>query len=75
MPLLIRSAMETAASAHEDGTPTKSARRGTTLMEYLMMLSLIVVFCMVAIGIFGNSNNGSMTNSANAINSSLKKGS
>ena len=50
-------------------------RRGTTLMEYLMMISLIVVMCLVAIGYLGGNNNNNMSGSANAINKSLKKGS
>ncbi len=51
------------------------ARRGVTAMEYLMMISLIVVVCLVAIGYLGGSNNGNMSYSATSINSSLKKGS
>ncbi len=49
------------------------ARRGTTLMEYLMMISLIVVFCLIAIGFLGGSNNGNMSNSASAINKAMGK--
>jgi hypothetical protein len=59
----------------ESTTVKKSVRRGTTLMEYLLMLSLVFVACLVAIGYLGGINAGSLSNSANAINNSLKKGS
>jgi hypothetical protein len=51
----------------------RPGRRGTTLMEYLMMISLIVVFCLVAIGFLGGSNNGNMSGSAGAINKAIGK--
>ncbi len=44
MPLLTRTNSTEAAVA------TKQKRRGVTAMEYLMMLSLIVVACLVSIG-------------------------
>ena len=53
----------------------RTKRKGATLMEYLMMLSLIVTVCLVAIGYLGGSNNASMSNSSNQITKSLKKGS
>jgi hypothetical protein len=53
----------------------KKKRRGTTAMEYLLMISLILIVCLVAISFFGTTNSGSMVGSANAINKSLKKGS
>lgn len=68
MPLLTRTNSTEAAVA------TKQKRRGVTAMEYLMMLSLIVVACLVAIGYLGNANNTSMNASSNAINKSIKKG-
>jgi hypothetical protein len=51
----------------------KHMRNGTTMMEYLMMLSLIIVVCLVAIGYLGGSNNASMSNSSNSINQAIKK--
>ena len=54
--------------------PKKPGRRGTTLMEYLMMISLIVVVCLVAIGYLGTSNNANMSSSSSAINKAMKKG-
>jgi Flp pilus assembly pilin Flp len=59
-----------------DNQPVANARRrpGATLMEYLMMLSLIIVVCLVAIGYLGTSNKTNMGSSATAINNSLKKG-
>ncbi len=50
-------------------------RRGATLMEYLMMISLIVVVCLIAIGYVGQQNSGNMNASSSAISNSLKKGS
>jgi uncharacterized protein (UPF0333 family) len=50
-------------------------RRGATAMEYLMVLSLIVVFCLIAVGYVGGVNNNNMTGSAGAINKAVKKGS
>jgi uncharacterized protein (UPF0333 family) len=52
----------------------KQKRRGVTAMEYLMMISLIVVVCLVAIGYLGSANNNNMTSSSNAINKAVKKG-
>ena len=52
----------------------KQTRRGVTAMEYLMMISLILVACLVAIGYLGTANNGNMSTSSNAINKFLKKG-
>jgi len=52
----------------------RAGRRGTTLMEYLMMISLVVVFCLIAIGFLGGANNGNMSSSANSINKAMKKG-
>lgn len=50
-------------------------RRASTMMEYLLVISLILVACLIAIGFLGDVNNGNMTGSANSINKSLKKGS
>ena len=60
-----------------NGSPgmKKERRRGTTMMEYLVMISMIVVVCLVAIGYLGGVNNGSMSNSSSAINKAMKKGS
>ncbi len=68
MPLL------TQAGSAQATIAKKQARRGTTLMEYVMMLSLIFVACMVGIGYLGTSNSGSLSNSSNAINNSLQNG-
>jgi hypothetical protein len=58
-----------------DATVTKKEkRRGVTAMEYLMMLSLIVVVCLVAIGYLGSANNNNMNSSSNSINKAIKKG-
>jgi uncharacterized protein (UPF0333 family) len=53
----------------------RNRRRGTTLMEYLMMLSLIITVCLAAIGYLGSSNNTNMTNSSTAITKAVKRGS
>jgi hypothetical protein len=69
MPVLTRT------NSTDEAIAKKQTRRGTTLMEYLMMLSLIVVACLVAIGYLGTSNNANMSNSSNAINKAMKQGS
>ena len=56
---------------HQDDT----RRRGATMMEYLMMMSLIIVVCLVGIGYFGQSTNNTANAASNAISKSLKKGS
>ncbi len=53
----------------------KSVRRGATVLEYLMMISLILVVCLVAIGFLGTSNSANMSSSSTSISKSLKKGS
>jgi hypothetical protein len=75
MPVLTRTNLD--CPPHVDGKAVllKRTRRGTTLMEYLMMISLIIVVCLVGVGYFGASNSGSLSNSSNAINKSLNKGS
>jgi len=50
----------------------KRTRRGTTLMEYLMMISLILTVCLVGIGYFGSKTNDMATSAAKAINKSMK---
>ena len=58
----------------DDRTPeTKTKRPGATLMEYVMMLSLIITVCLVAIGYLGTSNNASMNTSSNAIEKSINQ--
>ncbi len=57
----------------QDSHPT-DRRRGATMMEYLMMISLIVVVCLIGIGYFGEQTNATATSTSNAINKSLKKG-
>ncbi len=53
----------------------KQRRTGTTLMEYLMMISLILVVCLIGIGYLGGSNNTNMSSSSNSITKAIKKGS
>jgi Tfp pilus assembly protein PilW len=50
-------------------------RRGATMMEYLMMISLIVTVCLVGIGYFGSKTNELATSASQSINKSLNKGS
>jgi hypothetical protein len=69
MPLLI------CTNAMEVQDAQKQPRRGVTAMEYLMMISLILVACLVAIGYLGANNNANMSTSSSAINKFLKKGS
>ena len=75
MPVLTRTNVNHTPSADAMPALSKKARRGVTAMEYLMMISLIVVVCLVAIGYLGTSNNANMSNSSTAITKSLKKGS
>jgi Flp pilus assembly pilin Flp len=65
--------MLTRKTTNEDTVPAKEPRRGVTAMEYLMMLSLIIVVCLVAIGYLGNTNNNKMSSSSTAISNSIKK--
>lgn len=62
-------------SRDEDKVVPRPKRKGATMMEYLMMISLIVVVCLVAIGYLGTNNNVNMSSSATSISNSLKKGS
>ena len=50
-------------------------RKGVTALEYLMMLSLIIVVCLAAIGYLGTTNGNNMSTSSSKIGTSLKKGS
>jgi len=49
----------------------QAPRRGTTALEYLMMLSLIIVVALVGIGYFGSSTNNMTTSASNAITNSV----
>jgi formate hydrogenlyase subunit 3/multisubunit Na+/H+ antiporter MnhD subunit len=69
MPVLTR----TQSQADNPAPLAKEARKGATLMEYLMMISLIIVVCLVGIGYLGGSNNLNMSSSAKKITTSLKK--
>jgi Tfp pilus assembly protein FimT len=71
---LCRCSDDNGRSEHGTVAP-RPRRRGTTMMEYLMMISLIVVVCLIAISFLGTSNNGDMSSSANAINKAMKKSS
>ena len=71
MPVLTRTRPE----CDVDEPLQRKTRRGATLMEYLMMVSLIITVCLVAIGYLGGSNNNNMSYSSKQINKSLKKGS
>jgi Tfp pilus assembly protein FimT len=57
-----------------DALRAKERRRGVTAMEYLMVVSLIIVACLVAVGYLGSVNNANMSSSATSINNSIKKG-
>jgi hypothetical protein len=50
----------------------KQPRRGTTLMEYLMMVSLIITVCLVGVGYFAGENGKLFNSSSTKINNSLK---
>jgi uncharacterized protein (UPF0333 family) len=52
----------------------KGSRRGVTAMEYLMMISLIIVVCLIAIGYLGSANNTNISSSATSISNAVKKG-
>lgn len=67
MPLLTRTPDEATLAK-------KQRRRGATLMEYLMMISLIIVVALIAIGYLGTANNANMTHSSDSISKSIKKG-
>jgi Flp pilus assembly pilin Flp len=75
MPLLTRTHPPQDEEAGQAHAMTRRSRCGATLMEYLMMLSLIVVVCLVGIGYVGTSNSGNMNASSTAIGKALKKGS
>jgi hypothetical protein len=75
MPVLTCTDFDCPPPRDTEAVRSKRTRLGTTLMEYLMMISLIIVVCLVGIGYFGASNSASLSSSSNAINTSLKKGS
>lgn len=53
----------------------KRRRKGATALEYLMMMSLIIVVCLAAIGYLGTANSANLNTSSNKISTSLKKSS
>jgi Flp pilus assembly pilin Flp len=75
MPVLTRTNLDCPPPVDTEAVLSKRTRRGATLIEYLMMISLILVVCLVAIGYLGTANSGNLSSSSNAINKSLKKGS
>jgi uncharacterized protein (UPF0333 family) len=75
MPVLTRTNVNHTPTADAKPALARKSRRGATLMEYLMMISLIVVVCLVGIGYVGTSNSGNMNASSTAIGKALKKGS
>ncbi len=58
---------------HDADTGLEQPRRGATAMEYLMMMSLIIVVALVGIGAFGSSTKNLTTSAADAIAKSLKQ--
>jgi uncharacterized protein (UPF0333 family) len=66
--------MLTRTDTQDQRRAAKDARRGVTAMEYLMMISLIIVVCLIAIGYLGSSNNTNMSSSATSITNAMKKG-
>ena len=69
---MLVSSRATTIEADATTAPEKRTRRGTTLMEYLMMISLILAVCLVGIGYFGSKTNDMATSAAKAINKSMK---
>ena len=67
--------MLTRADTQDQERAAQEARRGVTAMEYLMMVSLIIVVCLIAIGYLGSNNNANMSSSATSISNAVKKGS
>jgi hypothetical protein len=63
-------APEADSTVRSDDRPRR--RRGVTAMEYLLVLSLIVVVALVGIGYFGQSTKNSAQNSSNTISKALK---
>jgi Flp pilus assembly pilin Flp len=51
----------------------RNARRGATAMEYLFVISLILVVAISGIGYFGQAVKNTTKNSADAINQATKK--
>jgi hypothetical protein len=62
------------ADGADESAISQRGRRGTTAMEYLMMISLIVVIALTGIGYFGGMTNNVASNASNAITKSIKKG-
>lgn len=64
-----------ATSPDQTQVAKKHERRATTLLEYVMVVSLIITVCLVGIGFFGSENNKLTDATGAAINKSLNKGS
>ena len=45
--------------------------RGTSLVEYALMLALIAVVCFGAVSFFGNGGKGMMNNNANCVGAAM----
>ena len=75
MPVLTRTNTDCPPPVDAQAVLSKRTRRGATVIEYLMVISLILVVCLVAIGYLGTSNSSNLSSSSNAINKSLNKGS
>jgi hypothetical protein len=66
---------EVAATCVTPETPVPTrARRGTTVMEYVLILSLIVSVCLVAVGYFGQSNSTVSSGVSDSLSKSMNKG-
>jgi Flp pilus assembly pilin Flp len=53
--------------------PTR-ARRGATVMEYVLILSLIVSVCLAGLGYLGQSNNTINSGVSDSLNETMNKG-
>jgi Flp pilus assembly pilin Flp len=62
------------ASAPPPTIAKRFVRRGATAMEYLMVISLILVVAMIGVGYFGSMTSNVTQATSNAISKSVKKG-